>query len=168
VNPEDIKVENMKKLIAIISLLSSVAAFAGSFDAVIIEELNVLSISISDDAALPPYEAGKLWDVMRGVDQRKYIEASGFSMECDGIKAGSRDTFGACTLQISMKQFTKVGDTQVFKLSGSAAAKLNRFFTDSAYVSLQGGDVFLSSYNTRREFTFGIKDNLIQRYFGQQ
>lgn len=158
----------MKKLVAIVLLLASFSAFAGSFEAVIIEELKVLSISISDDAALPPYEAGKLWDIMKGVDQRKYIEASGFSMECDGIRSGSRDTFGACTLQISMDQFKKIGDTQVFKLTGSAAAKLNRFFTDSAYVSLQGGDVFLSSYNTRREFTFGIKDNLIQRYFGQQ
>jgi hypothetical protein len=158
----------MKKLIALMSLLISINAFAGSFDAVVIEELKVLSISLSDEVALPPFEAGKFWDVMRGVEQRKYIEASGFSMECDGLQNSTRQTYGACTIQIALGQFKKIGETQVFKLTGSAAAKLNRFFTDSAYVSIQGGDVFLSSYNTRREFTFGIKDDLIQRYFGQK
>ena len=150
------------------SLLTTLNAFAsGSFDAVIIDELKILSITVADDVSLPPFEAGKLWTAMKGVDQRKYVEASGFSMECDGLASPTRPTYGACTITIELEKMTTVGDTQVFKVSGSAAAKLNRFFIDSAYVALQGGDAFLSSYNTRREFTFGIKSDLIQRYFGQ-
>jgi hypothetical protein len=159
----------MKKILTILILAASFNTFAaGQFDAVLINELNTLSISISDDSSLPPYEAGKLWQSVKGVDRRKYVEASGFSMECDGIERTAGQVYGACTLNISMKLFKQVGNSQVMKLSGSAAAKLNRFFTDSALVTLQGGDVFLSSNNTRREFSFGIKDELIKRYYGQQ
>ena len=158
----------MKQLILMISLLTSFNAFAaGSLEAIVIDELKILSITVSDDVSLPPYEGGKLWTAMKGVDQRKYLDASGFTMECDGITSPTRPTYGACTITIELSKMTTVGDTEVFKVTGSAAAKLNRFFIDSAYVDLQGGDAYLSSYNTRREFTFGIKSDLIQRYFGQ-
>lgn len=48
--------------------------------------------------------------------------------------------------------FSKIGKTMVFKAEGEVAARLNRYFVDSAY---------LSSYDTRRQFFFGINEALI-------
>lgn len=154
----------MKTFLIFATLAFSASAFAQTdFNAVLIKDLNVLSISLADDGMIPPFEAGTLWSSMKGTEQRKYIDEDGFSLECDGLRNGSNELFGSCIFNIPMKGFQKIGDVQVFKLKGSAAAKLNQYFTDSAYVSLQGGRVYLSSYNTRREFFFGIQDNLIQR-----
>jgi len=154
----------MKTVLIFFTLFYSVSTFAQTdFQAILIKDLNILSVSIADDGIIPPFEAGILWNSMKGTEQRKYIDEDGFSLECDALRNGSNEIFGACTFNIPMKDFQKIRDTQVFKLKGSAAAKLNRYFTDSAYVSLQGGRVYLSSYNTRREFFFGIQDNLIQR-----
>lgn len=133
------------------------------FSAVLIKDLNVLSISVEDDGMFPPFEGGMLWSAMKGLEQRKYIDEDGFSLECDGARNSTNDIYGSCTFNIPMKGFQKIGDLQLFKLKGNAAAKLNRYFIDSAYVSLQGGRVYLSSYNTRREFFFGIQDSLIKR-----
>ena len=154
----------MKSFFTLFALLFSITAFAQTdFNAVLIKELNVLSISIADDGMIPPFEGGMLWTAMKGLDQRKYIDEEGFSLECDGLRSSPNDIYGSCTFNIPMKGFQKIGDLQVFKLKGSAAARLNRHFTDSAYVSIQGGRVYLSSYNTRREFFFGIQDSLIKR-----
>ena len=154
----------MKKIIIITSILFSFNSFSQTdFSAVIIKNLNILSISVSDDGRIPPFEGGMLWSSIKGLEQRKYIDENGFSMECDGLKSSTNDVFGSCTLNIPMKGFQKIGAIQVYKLTGISAAKLNRYFNDSAYVSIQGGRVYLSSYNTRREFFFGINDSLIKR-----
>lgn len=154
----------MKTCLTLFVLLFSATAFSQTdFNAVVIKDLNVLSISIADDGMIPPFEGGALWSVMKGVEQRKYIDEGGFSLECDGLRNNSNELYGSCTFNIPMNLFQKIGDVQVFKLKGNAAAKLNRYFTDSAYVSLQGGRVYLSSYNTRREFFFGIQDSMIQK-----
>lgn len=154
----------MKKLIIASFMLISSGLYAQTdFSAVLIKDLNIVSISVADDGVIPPFEGGELWSAMKGVEQRKYIDQDGFSMECDGLRNHANEIFGSCTFNIPMNLFQKIGDLQVFKLKGSAATRLNRYFTDSAYVSIQGGRVYLSSYNTRREFYFGIQDNLIKR-----
>ncbi|MBC7712365.1 MAG: hypothetical protein H7177_03445 [Rhizobacter sp.] len=154
----------MKTCLSLFVLLFSVSAFSQThFNAVLIKDLNVLSISVEDDGMIPPFEAGMLWSSMAGIEERKYIDENGFSLECDAIRNGTNDIYGSCTFNIPMKGFQKIGDVQVYKLKGTAAAKLNRYFVDSAYVSLQNGKVYLSSHNTTREFFFGIPDNMIQR-----
>ena len=155
---------HLNTFITILMFLFSTKSFGQTdFSAVLIKSLNVVSISIADDGLIPPFEAGELWLAMKGSEQRKYIDENGFSLECDGLRNNRNEIFGACTFNIPFQLFKKVGDVQVFKLTGSSAANLNRYFIDSAYVSIQGGRVYLSSYNTRREFYFGIKDSLIQR-----
>lgn len=154
----------MKTSLTLLTLFFSITAFAQTdFNAVLIKDLNVLSIRFADDGMIPPFEGGALWSVMKGTEQRKYVDETGFNLECDGFRNNTNDIYGTCTLNIPMDQFQKIGKVQVFKLKGGTAAKLNRYFIDSAYVSLQGGRVYLSSYNTRREFFFGIQDNLIKR-----
>lgn len=154
----------MKSLLTLLALLYSISAFAQTdFSAVLIKETNVLSISFADDGMIPPFEGGMVWTAVKGVEQRKYINVDGFNLECYGMRDNSNEVYGTCTFNIPMNLFQKIGDLQVFKLKGNTAAKLNRYFTDSAYVSLQGGRVYLSSYNTRREFYFGIQDRLIQK-----
>lgn len=153
----------MKVFLILLTILFSMSVNATDFSAVLIKSNNVLSISMADDGIIPPFESGMFWSVMRGSRQRKYIDEEGFSLECDGLISNSNDVYGSCTFNIPMNLFQKIGDVQVFKLKGSAAAKLNRYFTDSAYVSILGGRVYLSSYNTRREFFFGIQDSLIQK-----
>lgn len=49
----------------------------------------------------------------------------------------------------------------VFKGEGYIAARLNRYFIDSAYYSIQGNQFYLSSHNTRSLFYFGINEDLI-------
>lgn len=154
----------MKKTILVLTFLLASPLWAQTdFSAVLIKDLNVLSISVADDGLIPPFEGAELWRAMKGVEQRKYIDQEGFSMECDALRNQMNELYGACTFNIPMNSFQKVGDLQVFKLKGNAAARLNRYFVDSAYISIQGGRVYLSSYNTRREFYFGIQDSLIKR-----
>ena len=154
----------MKTYLLLFALLFSLSAFSQThFNAVLIKDLNVLSISVEDDGMIPPFEGGLLWSSMVGTAERKYIDENGLSLECDGIKNGTNDIYASCTFNIPMKDFQKIGELQVYKLKGASAAKLNRYFVDSAYVSLQNGKVYLSSHNTTREFFFGIPDNMIQR-----
>lgn len=152
----------MKKLIVLISLVASMNAFA-QFEAVVDKESDSLIVSIADNVNLPPYEAGKIWSVIRGLDQRKYVTETGFNLVCDGLKNSTIQIYGECKLIIPMNLLNPVRDGLVFKRTGAAAARLNRYFTDSAYVLIQGGGAYLSSYNTRREFSFGIKESLIKR-----
>ncbi|AUN99836.1 hypothetical protein DOM21_01585 [Bacteriovorax stolpii] len=154
----------MKKLILAAAVVFSSGLYAQTdFSAVLIKDLNVLSISVADDGLITPFEAGELWASMKGTEQRKYIDQEGFNMECDALRNHANEIYGSCTFNIPMNSFLKVGEVQVFKLKGSAAARLNRYFNDSAYVSIQGGRVYLNSYNTKREFYFGIHDSLIKR-----
>ncbi len=154
----------MKKLILSLAVVfSSHLCAQTDFSAVLIKDLNVLSISIADDGVIPPFEAGELWSSMKGDEQRKYIDQEGFNLECDALRNQSGDLYGSCTLNVPMSLFQKTGEMQVMKLKGSAAARLNRLFMDSAYVSIQGGRMYLNSYNTKREFYFGIQDSLIKR-----
>lgn len=151
----------MKKLIVLISLVASMNAFA-QFEAVVDKNSGSLVVSIADNLNLPPYDAGKLWSAIRGLDQRKYVKEAGFNLVCDGLNAPEQ-FYGECKLVIPMSLLNPVGDVLVFKRTGVLAARLNRYFTDSAYVLIQGGGAYLSSYNTRREFSFGIKESLIKR-----
>lgn len=154
----------MKKIIFALLFIFSSNLFAQTdFSAVLIKDLNMLTISVADDGLITPFEGGELWSAMKGTDQRKYIDQDGFSMECDSARNHANELYGSCTFNIPMNLFSKVGDLQVFKLKGAAAARLNRYFIDSAYVSIQGGRMYLSSYNTRREFYLGIQDALIKR-----
>jgi hypothetical protein len=154
----------MKSCLSLFLLFFSVNVFSQThFSANLIKDLNVLTISVDDDGVIPPYEAGLLWTTMVGTDERKYIDVNGFSLECDAIKNSTNDTFGSCTFNIPMKGFTNINGIQVYKLKGLSATKLNRYFADNAYVSLQGGKVNLSSHNSTREFFFEIPDNMIQR-----
>lgn len=133
------------------------------FSARLLKETNILSILIRDEGIVPPFEAGELWKILKGPEQTKLIMEDNFDLECRGFKNSWGDVVGDCELSIPMELFQKIGETQVFKLKGPAAAKLNRYFTDSAYLNFQRAQAYLSSYNTRREFYFGIKDSLIKR-----
>lgn len=153
----------MKKLILMAGLLLSNTLWAQTdFSAVLNEESNSLTIVIRDNSLLPPHEAGELWSILKGVDYRKSIRESGFNLDCYVLMNGP-NRIGDCSIEISMDLFQKIGNIQVLKLKGTEAAKLNRYFLDSAYLRIQSGKVYLSSYNTRREFFFGIEDSLIQK-----
>ncbi|MBY0415962.1 MAG: hypothetical protein K2Q18_17455 [Bdellovibrionales bacterium] len=152
----------MKFFLVLASLLLSLNLFAGDFDATVIKDQNVLSINLND-SFIPPFESGEMWKIMRGTDRRKYIDTEDFSMECDGLSDSSGEIYGACSIMISMDKLQKIEGKLIYKLTGSSAAKLNRYFTDSAYVSIQRGKVYLSSYNTRRQFFFGIDEDLIKK-----
>lgn len=154
----------MKKLILAIVLVFSSGLFAGTnFSATLIQETNILSITIEDQGVVAPFEGGELWKIMKGEEQTKFIMEDNFDLRCSGYRSSLGDVVGQCQLQVPMELFQKIGERQVFKLKGASASRLNRYFTDSAYLSFQRGDAYLSSYNTRREFFFGIKDSLIKR-----
>lgn len=154
----------MKKLLLMISTLLSFNAFSQTdFSAEVIKGSNILSISIADDGLIPPFEGGEFWMAMKGMEQHKYIEAENFSLECDALRNNQREVFASCLINLPMSSMQKIGDILVFKLKGSKARKLNQYFNDSAYVSIQRAGVYLSSYNTRSEFYFGINEGLIKK-----
>lgn len=155
----------MKKLILLTFLvLSSASLFAETnFSAVWIKETNVLSVVIEDHGFVPPFEAGEFWKILKGPEQSKMINETNFNLHCRANKNSWGDMVGECHLSIPMEFFQKIGETQVLKLKGAEASRLNIYFTDSAYLSFQRGNAYLSSYNTRREFFFGIKDSFIKR-----
>ena len=154
----------MKKFLFVIFMIFSFKAFSQTdFSAEVIKGTDLLSISVADDGFFPPFEAGELWTSLKGIEQRKYIDQEGFSLECDALKNNRLEIYGSCLINLPFSSFQKFGDVLVFKLKGVKARKLNQYFLDSAYVSIQRGGVYLSSYNTRSEFYFGIKEELIKR-----
>ncbi len=152
----------IKYFLFIISFLSFSAFSQTDFSANYITSTQQLSVSWSDDSYLPPFEGGELWAAMKGQEQRKYVDVDGFSLECEALRNSRLEIYGSCTLLLPIKLLTKVNDVMVFKLKGAKARKLNQFFVDSAYVSTQRNEVYLSSVNTRSEFYFGIKEKLIK------
>ncbi len=153
----------MKQLIFLIMLFFSFSAFTQTdFSAHYISSTQQLSVSWSDDGYFPPFEAGELWSAIKGLEQRKYVEVDGFSLECEAVRNSRQELYGSCTLLVPIKALTKVNDIFVFKLKGAKARKLNQYFVDSAYVSTQRNEAYLSSANTRSEFYFGIKEKLIK------
>lgn len=153
----------MKRLLFLILFFFSFSAFSQTdFSAHYISSTQQLSVSWADDSYFPPFEAGELWTAIKGTDQRKYVDVDGFSLECEALRNSRQELFGSCTLLIPIKALTKVNDILVFKLKGVKARKLNQYFIDSAYVSTQRNQVYLSSANTRSEFYFGIKETLIK------
>jgi hypothetical protein len=154
----------MKKFLFVIFMTFSLNALSQTdFSAEVIPGSDILSISIADDGLFPPFEGGELWSTLKGTEQRKYIDQEGFSLECDALKNNRLEIFGSCLINLPISTLQKIGTTLVFKLKGAKARKLNQYFVDSAYVSIQRGGVYLSSYNTRSEFYFGIKEELIKR-----
>lgn len=154
----------MKKLLFVIYMMFSFNAISQTdFSAEVIRGTDILSISVADDGLFPPFEAGELWNSLKGIERRKYIDQEGFSLECDALKNSRLEVFGSCLINLPFSSLQKIGDILVFKLKGARARKLNQYFIDSAYVSIQRGGVYLSSYNTRSEFYFGIREELIKR-----
>ena len=133
-----------------------------NFAAVIINNGNTLSVTLVDDV-IPPFEAGQLWASLKGIEQSKWVEEEFFSMKCMAMPVEMDDIRGSCKIKIPMSRMTKIDSKRVFKLEGPEAARLNRYFNDTAYVSMQRGDAWLSSYNPRRQFFFGLDENLIHR-----
>lgn len=155
----------MKKFTVMFLLLVSFPLFAESkFQASLINNNKYLSVHISDDESLPPFEAKALWNAIKINDEIKMISEKELMITCDRHAITEDDgNFGSCAIMIPFSQFKKVGSTLVFKAEGSLAAKLNRYFIDSAYVSFQNNKAFLSSRNTMRQFSFGISEDLIQK-----
>lgn len=154
----------MKKILIAVMLLVSLPALAqANFSASLIKGGTTLSIEISDDHLIPPFEAGELWKIMKGQEQMKIMREKELSITCSAFKNQSDDTVGTCSLLMPYSQFQKIGKLMVFKGEGQVAARLNRAFIDSAYYSIQRNQVYLSSYNTRRLFYFGINEDLIQK-----
>lgn len=152
----------MKLFLLTFFLMASSVFAQTDFRAVVYPETNTLTVTINDDGRIPPFEGGNMWNIMKGNDLHKIVRVNGFNLECFAVK-GPVDVAGDCKMSIPMDRFVKVGEFLVFKVKGSEAAKLNKYFIDSAYLSIQRGRVYLSSYNTRREFFFGIQDAMIER-----
>ena len=154
----------MKKLIAPLFLILSLSVTAQTnFTATLIRNGAYLSIQLVDDHLIPPFEAGQLWKILKGVNQRKVVKEKELILSCDGLTNQTNDTFGNCSLLFPYSEFQRIGKAMVFKAEGDVAARLNRYFIDSAYLSIERNGVYLSSYNTRRQFTFGINESLIQK-----
>lgn len=153
----------MKKLlILLIALFSSTVFSQTDFSAHYVPSTQHLSVSWSDDSFLTPFEGGEMWSAIKGTEKRKYVDVDGFSLECEALRNSRQEIFGSCILLIPIKLLTRVNDVLVYKLKGAKARKLNQYFIDSAYVSTQRNEVYLSSANTRSEFYFGIKEKLIK------
>lgn len=154
----------MKKVFIITMLLFSFTAVAeGHFLAVLDNDGATLTINIDDDHLIPPFEAQELWKVIKGNKQNKLIPVKEFTVFCNVLKLPTDEARGNCKLSIATSNMAKIGKYLVFKAQGAQAAKLNYYFIDSAYYSAQGNQVYLSSYNNRRQFYFGINEDLIQK-----
>lgn len=154
----------MKKVLFVFYMMFTFNALSQTdFSAEVIRGTDILSISVADDGLFPPFEAGELWSSLTGIERRKYIDQEGFSLECDALKNSRQEIYGSCLINLPVSTLQKIGDILVFKLKGAKARKLNQYFIDSAYVSIQRGGVYLSSYNTRSEFYFGIREDLIKK-----
>jgi hypothetical protein len=152
-----------KAMVFLLLVLLSTATFAQpNFTAELVLNGTYLSIQINDDQLVPPFEAGELWKIIKGNDFRKTINENELKLNCIGLKNQFDDIFGNCQLLLPISQFQKVGEKLIFKANNEVAFRLNRYFSDSAYFSIQRNQVFLSSYNTRRLFYFGINSNLIK------
>lgn len=132
-----------------------------NFAAVVINNGQTLSITLVDHDIVGPYEAGLLWKSMVGNDQRKMIDLPDFKMTCQAIMRTNGEPWGSCKIKIPMDSFTQVDSKLVFKKEGSEASRLNRYFYDSAYVSMQRGAAWLSAFHPRRQFYFGLEEILI-------
>lgn len=154
----------MKKIFILTMLLTSWPLLAqNNFSASLIRGKAVLSIEISDDHLIPPFEAGELWKIMNDNNQVRVIREKELAINCRAFTNQTDDTIGKCTIEMPYAQFQKIGKLMVFKAEGRVAARLNRHFIDSAYYSIQRNQVYLSSANTRGLFYFGISEDLIQR-----
>ncbi len=153
-----------KTVVFLILVLLSTTTFAQSnFTAELVLNGSYLSIQINDDQLVPPFEAGELWKIIKGNDYRKIINENELKLNCVGLKNQLDDIFGNCQLLLPISQFQKVGEKLIFKANPEVAGRLNRYFSDNAYLSIQRNQVFLSSYNTRRLFYFGIYSNLVKQ-----
>lgn len=151
-------------MIAAILTMFATFSFAGTnVSARLVRDNTYLAIHLIDDQLIPPFEAGELWKVMVENQQIKRINEKEFNLTCEGLTNQTDDTFGDCQILVPYNLFKKIKNKMVFKAEGEVAARLNRYFIDSAYWSLQGNDVYLSSFNTRRQFFFGIDEKLIQK-----
>lgn len=137
-------------------------ASSGEFEATVSKDSKVLSINVHD-SFFPPFEAGELWKSIRGSERYKYVETNEFFMECQALPDNTGEMSGNCTILIPMELFQKISEKLVLKLTGAQAAKLNRYFVNSAYVSIQRNKVHLSSYNILNQFFFGISEDLIKK-----
>ena len=69
----------IKKLFILALFLVSSYSFAEtSFSATLIKNGSYLSIHLSDDHYIPPFEAGELWSIVKGNDQIKMINEKEF------------------------------------------------------------------------------------------
>jgi|GEM_PF-782967 len=152
----------MKLLVLLFSLILAQSLSAGTImNASLIRNQTYLAVELVDDSFVPPFEAGELWKIVKGDWSRKWINEKELQLDCQAVPTRMGDMFGKCTLLFPWSQFQKIGNKMVFKAEGALAAKLNQYFIDSAYLSMQGNQAYLSSYNTRRFFFFGINENLI-------
>ncbi len=152
----------MKLLVLLLGLILSQTLSASTImNATLIRNKTYLYIEMVDESFVPPFEAGELWKIVKGDWSRKWINEKEMQLDCQAVPSRLGDMFGKCILLFPWSQFQKIGDKMVFKAEGAIAAKLNQYFIDSAYLSMQGNQAYLSSYNTRRLFFFGINENLI-------
>lgn len=134
-----------------------------TFSATLIKNGTYLLIHLSDDHLIPPFEAGELWKILKGNEQLKMINEKELKINCNAFTNQTEDIIGECTILMPYNLFQKIDNEMVFKATGNTATRLNRYFIDSAYLSIQRNQVYLSSYNTRRLFFLGITENLIQK-----
>ncbi len=148
-------------LVALLSTFVCNVQAQSKFNANFFDNKRIVAITLVDDL-IPPFEAGLLWKSLKGQDANKLVMENDFAMNCFAKKDVYGEMVGNCKMFITYAAFIKIGSKLVFKREGIKAAELNRYFNDSAYVSMQRGEVYLSSYNTRRQFFFGLEENLIQ------
>ncbi len=145
-------------------LLETFPLFAKSnFTAELVQNGTYLSIHINDDHLIPPFEAGELWGILKSTEQEKVIREKELALNCEAFTNQTNDIVGSCSLMLPYNMFQRIDKVMVFKATGEMAARLNRYFSDSAYLSMQRNQVYISAYNTRRLFYFGINESLIQK-----
>jgi hypothetical protein len=152
----------MKNFLLIFLLLSSEQIFAGTYiSAKLINNNSTLSIQLRDDQSIPPFGAGELWNSLKERQQIKTINETEFKLQCDGRLIANGDVYASCAILIPYNQFKNIKGVMVFKAEGALADKLNKYFNDSAYVTIESDEVYLSAFNTRRQFFFGVNQKLI-------
>lgn len=153
---------------ASVLLIAFVLSFSANalttLNATIDQKNNELIVRIKDRSVVPPYDAANLFEAIKGFDHmdHRFVDDNLFNLDCFGSRSHNGELKATCTIRVPLERVEIVNEYHVLKLKGVEARRLNRHFIDSAYISIGGNRVYLSSMNTRSEFYFGVKSIFIK------
>lgn len=155
----------MKLLIALLFVLLSSNTYAltsvnGHFN----KKNNILSIRLKDYGFAFPYEAGDLYNEMKGFDQsEKSFNRNGVQMECDARRVSGKGNFGDCKIELD-GSLIKVGTGgyYIFKLKGQSAFEIFREFHSIKSFRFSNATAYITMIQGRNEFYVGIKTSAVE------